>query len=517
MLKRLSLFIAAALLSCAAFGQSAPGFTFGQVPTPGQWNSYFSGKMDFSMPQAAGNVLTSNGSGWFSAPPANNGTVTSVSVNPANGFSGMVANPTTTPSITLGTSVTGILFGSGLGISAAVPANFPTLNQNTTGNAATATLATTATNATTATTALAVTGETFPASGQIVGTTDTQTLSNKTFVAPALGTPVSGVATNLTGTASGLTAGNVSGVVAINNGGTGQSSASAAFNALSPMTTTGDIAYESAAGTASRLPIGSTSQVLTVVSGKPAWATSGTGLTMVNGYINGFTLSNDGTTPNSVIDVAAGQAADSANAVMMTGTAFTKSTAGAWAAGSGGSGMGTGLTVAASTWYHVFAIIKGGAFDVYFDTSPTAANAPAGTTAFRYIGSFKTNASSQILGFTQYGQTFLWTVSANDLSSGNAVSETAITISTPPGFVTTAIFEAALNPSAVGDLFRLFPGTSTQHIALIGGLVTGTSNRAYVQVPTNSSAQVSYLVTSSSDSATLATVGYINPHVAPVW
>ena len=36
-----------------------------------------------------------------------------------------------------------------------------------------------------------------------------QTLSNKTFVAPALGTPASGVMTNVTGTASGLTAGNV--------------------------------------------------------------------------------------------------------------------------------------------------------------------------------------------------------------------------------------------------------------------------------------------------------------------
>jgi hypothetical protein len=37
-----------------------------------------------------------------------------------------------------------------------------------------------------------------------------QTLSNKTFVAPALGTPASGVATNLTGTAAGLTAGHLS-------------------------------------------------------------------------------------------------------------------------------------------------------------------------------------------------------------------------------------------------------------------------------------------------------------------
>jgi len=36
-----------------------------------------------------------------------------------------------------------------------------------------------------------------------------QTLTNKTFVAPALGTPASGVMTNVTGTAAGLTAGNV--------------------------------------------------------------------------------------------------------------------------------------------------------------------------------------------------------------------------------------------------------------------------------------------------------------------
>ena len=42
-----------------------------------------------------------------------------------------------------------------------------------------------------------------------VFTTLAQTLSNKIFVAPALGTPISGVATNLTGTAAGLTAGNV--------------------------------------------------------------------------------------------------------------------------------------------------------------------------------------------------------------------------------------------------------------------------------------------------------------------
>lgn len=49
------------------------------------------------------------------------GTVTSVSVVTANGFAGSVANPTTTPAITLSTTITGILIGNGTAISAASP------------------------------------------------------------------------------------------------------------------------------------------------------------------------------------------------------------------------------------------------------------------------------------------------------------------------------------------------------------------------------------------------------------
>jgi hypothetical protein len=48
------------------------------------------------------------------------GTVTSVSVVTANGFAGSVADPTTTPAITLSTTVTGIVKGNGTALSAAV-------------------------------------------------------------------------------------------------------------------------------------------------------------------------------------------------------------------------------------------------------------------------------------------------------------------------------------------------------------------------------------------------------------
>lgn len=51
--------------------------------------------------------------------------------------------------------------------------------------------------------------------------------------------------------------------LSIAQGGTGQTAANAAFNALSPMTTGGDLIYGGASGVATRLPNGSATQVLT--------------------------------------------------------------------------------------------------------------------------------------------------------------------------------------------------------------------------------------------------------------
>jgi len=73
---------------------------------------------------STGQVLKYNGSQWINdadatAGGAGVGTVTTVSVASANGFTGTVATASSTPAITITTSITGVLKGNGTAISAA--------------------------------------------------------------------------------------------------------------------------------------------------------------------------------------------------------------------------------------------------------------------------------------------------------------------------------------------------------------------------------------------------------------
>lgn len=104
-------------------GDTGSGGLKGLVPAPNSGDA------------SAGKFL--NAAGTWSVPSGTggNGTVTSVSIVTANGFNGSVATATTTPAITIGTNISGILYGNGTQIQAAVAGNFPILNQNTTGSA----------------------------------------------------------------------------------------------------------------------------------------------------------------------------------------------------------------------------------------------------------------------------------------------------------------------------------------------------------------------------------------------
>lgn len=65
--------------------------------------------------------------------------------------------------------------------------------------------------------------------------------------------------------------------VAVADGGTGASTKAAGFDALSPMTASGDIVYGGASGTGTALVKGTDGYVLTLASGLPSWAASAGG------------------------------------------------------------------------------------------------------------------------------------------------------------------------------------------------------------------------------------------------
>lgn len=106
---------------------------------------------------------------------------------------------------------------------------------------------------------------------------------------------------NTTGTAAGLST-----TLAIASGGTGQTTATAAFDALNPMTTTGDIIYETAPGSATRLGIGSTGQVLTVSGGLPTWAAAGGGSVQTQIFTSPGTWTKPSSCTNVKVSVAGG-------------------------------------------------------------------------------------------------------------------------------------------------------------------------------------------------------------------
>jgi len=154
---------------------------------------------------------------WTTFNSKGSGTVTSASVVSANGFAGTVATATTTPAITISTSITGLLKGNGTAISAATsgtdyaPATSGSsiLYGNGSGGFSNVTIGS----------GLSFSTGTLSASGG-AGVTSFQTsLSGLT---PS--TAATGVVT-------------LAGTLGIGSGGTGQTTANTAFNALAPSQT----------------------------------------------------------------------------------------------------------------------------------------------------------------------------------------------------------------------------------------------------------------------------------------
>lgn len=164
---------------------------------------------------------------------------------------------------------------------------------------------------------------------------------------------------------------------------------------------------------------------------------------VLRGQLGGLTLSNDAASPNTAIDTSAGVAnSDDATSVMSL-LAFTKNANGPWALGTGNGCLDSGSSLAASTWYHLFVIARTdtGVVDELCSTSATAPTLPISYTKKRRVGSFRTNSSAQILGFSQNGDEFLLKTAITDLNSViiGTSARSLVTITVPTGIQVNAL------------------------------------------------------------------------------
>lgn len=154
-------------------------------------------------------------------------------------------------------------------------------------------------NAATATTASSVSSLTGGSAGEVhyqsaANTTAFTAVGTNGQVLLSAGAGAPYWSTNIAGSA-----GNVTGTVAIANGGTGQTTAANAFNAISPILTTGDLIIGNGITSSTRLPIGLSGYVLTSNGSTATWQPSsgggGGGVTSFSGGSTGLTPSTPST------------------------------------------------------------------------------------------------------------------------------------------------------------------------------------------------------------------------------
>jgi hypothetical protein len=183
-------------------------------------------------------------------------------------------------------------------------------------------------------------------------------------------------------------------------------------------------------------------------------------------YIDGLTLSND-TDADHDISVAAGACANTGyNLIMENDSAFVKRIDASWAAGTGNGGFPTGLSLSADTWYLYFMIAKtDGTVDFGFDTSSTAANLLADATGYSYyrrIGFVLTDGSSNILGFTQFGDWYIWDVPYHVADASPTASDAGESYTLGPPVETLALVNTVMQISSdiIGLVYVRSPGST---------------------------------------------------------
>lgn len=243
------------------------------------------------------------------------------------------------------------------------------------------------------------------------------------------------------------------------------------------------------------------------------------------GYISGLETSN-GTDSDHDIDITTGVTRDSSDSAnMLLESALTKQIDANWTEGTNLGGFPSSLTLTADTWYHVFLIreTSSGTIDAGFDTSITATNllSDSGYNQFRRIGSVLTDSSSNILGFTQNNDTFMWDATILDVDATDGITATLRIISVPVDLTVEALLNVKSERLTSQNSFTYvsFPSVDDEDVASqavaplssVGGFALGATDTGFVNlisVLTDTSARIRTRSQSITTLLKIATLGW---------
>jgi hypothetical protein len=237
-------------------------------------------------------------------------------------------------------------------------------------------------------------------------------------------------------------------------------------------------------------------------------------LGLTKGLMRGLGISNNATTPDEQVDIAAGLCrndADDGDIAYAGGTIDITA--------SGANGLDTG-SVAANTFYAVWLIwhptgpVVAGLLSASF-SSPTL---PGGYTKKRRIGVVKTDATSDLYLFKQFGEAslrrYFWdTIRSNVqvLTGGNDTSWTDVDLSAwLPPISQQAILLALFDPTDVNNIMEMRPDGSANASPPCYIQSAKDPSSVYLEMCTDDSQILEYQVTNIADSADIWVRGFID-------
>jgi hypothetical protein len=433
------------------------------------------------------------------------GTVTSVSVATANGLAGTVATSTTTPAITLSTTVTGVLKGSGSAISAATagtdylaPPSGTSILKGNSGGALANAVANTDYQSPIALTTVGTSGAaTFNGttlnipnytSGGGSGTVTSVGISAPAFLSVG-GSPV---------TSSGTLALTYSGTaLPVANGGTGATSATAAFDALAPSQTGNSGKYLTTNGATTSWatvsgggsPAGSDTQVQYNSGGSSFGASSaftfasGTGVVTATGFAGALNGTVGASTPTTgIFTTATARSTAVQDFVALQGRA--------------GGTNSYGVTLTPTTLTASRTLTLPDASGTILQTGTTVTVGQGGTGAITLTGILKGNGTSAFTAAT----------AGTDYSAGTSALATGIVKSTTStGALSIAVantdYQSPITLTTVGSSgAATFNGTTLNIPVYTGGGSSGPILESYQTISSN------YSVTAGSNAFSVGPV-----------